>query len=98
MTYRVVFRHPAIQKHFEKALKKIPPSDQESVMEAILKLHGNPRPQQALKLNPPLELSGLMAHYRLRVGDYRVFYDIDDMIRLISVIALRRRNESTYRS
>ena len=34
--------------------------------------------------------------YRLRVGDYRVFFDYDGIIRIISIEEVRKRDERTY--
>ena len=35
-------------------------------------------------------------HYRLRVGDYRVFFDVVDTIRVISIEEVKKRDENTY--
>ncbi len=34
--------------------------------------------------------------YRLRVGNYRVFFDFDGAVRIVSIEELRKRNERTY--
>ena len=34
--------------------------------------------------------------YRLRVGNYRVFFDFDGAIRIVSIEEVRKRNERTY--
>jgi mRNA interferase RelE/StbE len=34
--------------------------------------------------------------YRLRVGNYRVFFDFDGAIRIVSIEEIRKRNERTY--
>lgn len=34
--------------------------------------------------------------YRLRVGDFRVFFEFDGKIRIVSVEEVRKRNERTY--
>ena len=34
--------------------------------------------------------------YRLRVGDYRVFFDFDGVIRIIYIEEIKKRNEITY--
>ncbi|MFQ6014256.1 MAG: type II toxin-antitoxin system RelE/ParE family toxin [Anaerolineae bacterium] len=38
-----------------------------------------------------------VAHCRLRVGDYRVFYDIDDENKVVLLLAIERRRERTYK-
>ena len=35
--------------------------------------------------------------YRLRVGDWRILYEIDDERRLVSISRVIRRSEKTYR-
>jgi mRNA interferase RelE/StbE len=34
--------------------------------------------------------------YRLRVGDYRVLFDIDGAVRIVSIEQVRKRDERTY--
>ena len=34
--------------------------------------------------------------YRLRVGNYRVFFDFDGEVRIVSIEEVRRRDERTY--
>ena len=34
--------------------------------------------------------------YRLRVGNYRVFFDYDGAVSIVSVEEVRKRNERTY--
>lgn len=34
--------------------------------------------------------------YRLRVGDYRVFFEFDGSIRVIDIEEVKKRNERTY--
>lgn len=52
----------------------------------LLLLEENPRPQSAKKLRA-------REGYRLRVGDYRVLYRIDDARRLVTVLAIGHRRE-----
>jgi mRNA interferase RelE/StbE len=53
---------------------------------AILGLESNPRPRNCKKLRGTDE-------YRLRVGDYRILYTIDDAKRLVEVMAVGHRRE-----
>jgi mRNA interferase RelE/StbE len=46
-----------------------------------------PRPTDAKKLNGD-------AGYSLRVGIYRVLYDIDDSLRLVTVYRIKHRREA----
>ena len=41
-------------------------------------------------------LRGHRYGFRLRVGDYRVLFDVFESIRIISIEEVKRRNERTY--
>jgi mRNA interferase RelE/StbE len=41
-------------------------------------------------------LTNLDYGYRLRVGNYRVFFDIDGAVRIVSIEEVRKRDECTY--
>jgi mRNA interferase RelE/StbE len=56
----------------------------------ILALAIEPRPPGATKLADP-------DFWRLRVGDLRVIYAIDDGANVVVVLKVARRSESTYR-
>lgn len=99
MKYHIVFPSEAIEKKFGKILSKIHPKLQNDIMEAIEKLADNPRPfgQKPFKqLNPPIECYQLTAQCRIRIGDYRVLYNVDDEKKTVWILALRKRNEETY--
>jgi len=53
---------------------------------------------EALSVNPRLEgtkkLVGSDAAYRLRVGDYRVIYTIDDGIKIVQIDRVRHRKDA----
>lgn len=57
----------------------------------ILALAENPRPRGVRKIR------GTEHCYRLRVGPYRVIYDVLDARQLVVVLGVGRRTESTYR-
>ena len=52
----------------------------------ILSLEDNPRPRGAKKLSGREE-------YRLRVGDYRVLYTVDDTDSMVTIFAVGHRRE-----
>lgn len=54
---------------------------------AILRLAAEPRPAGALKLTGE-------EGYRLRIGDYRVLYRIDDASSTVFVYRVKRRREA----
>ena len=96
MSYRVVYDHPRLQKRFEIDLAKIQIPTREKIMKAVLALADEPRPRGVIKIKPPLDIFHSLAQYRIAVENYRVFYDIDDAGRRVSIIPLRKRNEKTY--
>ena len=101
MKYEIKFPNHSIEKKFEKFLSKIPQiSIQNKIMDDVEKLSDNPRPygkKPFKKLTPPIQLYQFVAQYRLRIGDYRVLYDIDDTRKFVWVLALRKRGEQTYK-
>ncbi len=98
--YKVVFPTIAAEKRINKVLSKIPNNVRQKMLDQLESLESNPRPVGAgsfKRLNPPIDIFGMTAHYRLRVGDYRIIYDVDDKIKTVWVLDLRKRNEITYK-
>jgi len=62
--------------------------DSSRIAEAILQLEDDPRPPGCRKLR------GLEG-WRIRVGNWRVIYYIDDDQKLVTVVSVRRRREDT---
>jgi mRNA interferase RelE/StbE len=60
-------------------------------------LSSSPRPLGEPKIKPPILAHHFLAQYRVRVGDYRILYDVDDKKKTVIVLDLRKRNEKTYR-
>jgi mRNA interferase RelE/StbE len=75
-----------IEKKALKALEKFAESDYQKIKTEILQLQDNPRPHGCKKLK------GRDA-YRIRIGDYRVIYEIRDKILLVSVILIGHRKD-----
>jgi len=75
-----------IKRSAEKEMDRLPPRTFERVAKAILKLERDPRPKGSKRLRG-------MQDYRLRVGEYRVLYSIDDDARVVEVIAVGHRRE-----
>lgn len=98
MTYEVKFPSASIEKKFERYLEDVFPAKLRlEIMQKIELLAGDPRPYGVPKLTPPLEVYHFLAHHRLRVGSYRVLYDVDDRRKTVWTLALRRRSEDTYK-
>ena len=75
-----------IERSAQKTLSKIHEPDQERIIKSIKALGEKPRPPGCIKL------SGREA-WRIRVGNYRVIYEIDDKINKILIILIRHRRE-----
>lgn len=74
----------------QRQLRRLPPGDAARLRGPILTLAIEPRPPGATSLTGT-DL------WRLRVGSLRIVYAIDDTARLIVVLRVARRAESTYR-
>ena len=98
MPYDLVFPSKRIEKEFEKFLKKIHRDYRENIVGAIRSLCQNPRPQgkSYRKLTGHILMSQFTAEHRLRIGPYRVLYDVDDSRKKVILLKLARRDESTY--
>lgn len=102
MKYKAQFDNSSIQKKFIKNLHKVPnKKTQDTIMTAVEDLERQPRPfgtKPFKKLRPPVAIYQFAAHYRIRVGDYRVLYDVDDEKKIVWILALRKRSELTYKA
>jgi mRNA interferase RelE/StbE len=74
----------------QRQLRRLPPGDAARLRGPILALGIEPRPLSAAKLHGS-------EFWRLRVGDLRIVYMIDDAAWLVVVLRVARRSESTYR-
>ncbi|MDO9130000.1 MAG: type II toxin-antitoxin system RelE/ParE family toxin [Anaerolineales bacterium] len=79
--YQVIIKRPA-----EKELDTLPENVRRRIVARLLMLEENPRPSGFKKLR------GEEA-FRLRVGDYRVLYTIDDRARIVTIYAVGHRRE-----
>lgn len=95
--YKVDFPSSGRAKEFKKQLLKLPTAQQDAIMEAVGLLADNSRPPEIPKLRPPVSIGQNLAQYRIRIGDYRVLYDVDDKTKTVWIIGLRLRSEKTYR-
>lgn len=82
--YKLIIRPEA-----EKSLSKIIISDFNKICEAILKLENLPRPHGVENL--------IENFYRIRIGNYRVIYMIDEKNKTIDIGKIARRSENTYK-
>ena len=85
MTYRVEFRPAAARE-----LRKLDRSARDRISKVISLLADEPRPPAAKMLTGD-EAPRLL---RVRTGDYRVIYSIEDDVLLVLVINVRHRREA----
>ena len=83
--YEVRLRSRRVQRE----LNSIPTNDFPRVLRAIEALAETPRPAGAVQVERNI--------FRLRVGRFRVLYQIDDEMRRVDIGGIRRRSERTYR-
>jgi len=75
--YKVRFGSLRIEKEFAKFLRKLPQDLQRRLYDVMKGLGTVPRPPQGLRLRGGVEVFGYTARYRLRLGDYRLLYDVE---------------------
>lgn len=85
MSYKIRFSKPA-----SKQFKALPVQTQQRIRDKINALENEPRPNGVVKLESAVDL------YRIRVGDYRIVYTIDDNILLIVIVKVGHR-QNIYR-
>ena len=81
MSYTVVMLRRA-----QKELAQLPKGVYESVRDAIRALSVEPRPPGCLKLTG-------REGWRVRVGDYRVIYEIDDQQQRVTILHVGHRRD-----
>lgn len=75
-----------IKKSAQKELKSLPNKELKKVIEKISSLAINPRPAGCKKLSGDEK-------YRIRVGNYRVLYSIEDDILTIFIVKVGHRKD-----
>lgn len=81
MSYEVLIRRRAARE-----LAEIPLRDYERVKRSIFALAEDPRPQGCLKLTG-------RAGWRIRIGNYRVIYEVDDPNQTVTVLDVGNRRD-----
>lgn len=72
----------------KKSWRRIPTQDRQRILEALRALADAPRPRGCVALR------GSVAAYRIRLGDYRALYDVDDAAKIVTVLAVKHRREA----
>ena len=81
MSYKI-----QINKHVLKDLEILPIKTNRAIAKAIDDLSDNPRPEGSKKLKGQIEYM-----WRIRVGDYRVLYTIEDEIKIVEITKIGHR-------
>jgi mRNA interferase RelE/StbE len=76
-----------VSKSASKELADLPTQAVNRIIPAIQKLGEDPRPAGCKKLK------GSQDTWRIRIGDYRVIYTIDDVIRIVDVRSVGHRKD-----
>ena len=74
-----------MERAAERDIKKLSPREFRKVIAAIRALAKNPRPHGCRKI------SSSQHDWRIRVGVFRVLYEIDDKAKTVRVMRVRRR-------
>jgi len=72
----------------QRDVRRLPPEVIRKVDAVILDLEQTPRPHGCTKLE------GSEDEYRVRVGDYRILYVIDDRAKLVTIAHVRHRRDA----
>ena len=75
-----------LQRSAQKALEKVPSEIRDRIYHALRNLRDNPRPPGCKKLKN----SG---YWRIRIGDYRAIYEIEDAVQTVTVLRIAHRGE-----
>jgi mRNA interferase RelE/StbE len=75
-----------IKKSAAKELEDIPKKDLRKIVRRIQRLDQNPRPHGSQKLSAKEQ-------YRIRQGDYRIVYSIDDDSLVVDIVKIGHRKE-----
>jgi len=76
-----------IDRCVERSLKKLPKDVATNLLKSIRELSFDPLPNGCRKI------VGANRSYRIRVGDYRIVYEIDDVGRLVVIHAAGHRKD-----
>ncbi|SOD78542.1 type II toxin-antitoxin system RelE family toxin [Spirosoma fluviale] len=75
-----------LTKTAQKQLDKLPDQVVDTLLDAIEKLGEEPRPEGCKKLKG-------RSGYRIRKGNYRIIYDIQDDVLIVEVVAISHRRQ-----
>ena len=80
--YRVI-----VERSAEKDVRRLPPDVRSRVADALRGLANDPRPVGSRRL------LGTRHDWRIRVGHYRIIYEVADAVKVVRVYRVRHRRE-----
>lgn len=83
MSYRIEFRPVALRQ-----MRRIPKPYKGRLLTAIAALADTPRPPGSVRLQGP------EGFHRVRIGDYRIIYLIEERVLLICVVRVAHRKDA----
>lgn len=78
-----------VERTAEKDIKHLPPAVLRRVIPAIKSFSLIPRPPGCCKI------SGSENAWRVRIGDYRILYEIDDKMTTVKIMRVKHRKEAS---
>jgi mRNA interferase RelE/StbE len=75
-----------LRRKVQRSLDKLPKHDFDAVLDTVKDLTNSPRPKGVEKIKS----AGL---WRVRQGDYRIVYSIDDKQQIITIVRIGHRRE-----
>ena len=75
-----------LPKTVQKQLNALPQELKQRILKALMQLKEEPRPANSLQMKGG-------QGFQLRIGDYRVLYDIDDSSQIINLRRIGHRRE-----
>lgn len=82
MSYQVI-----VPKPVQRQLDRLPRRVRDRIIERVLALKENPRPTGCVKLK------GYENEYRIRIGDYRVRYEVRDQDSIVLLLHCKDRKD-----
>lgn len=76
-----------IEPAVDRTLSKLTPEVWTRILRHIQELANDPRPPGCVKL------TGIEDTYRIRVGDYRILYEVHDRMILVVIVRVGHRRE-----
>ena len=80
-----------LERSAENDLKRLPTSTFDRIVHQIKTFAENPRPSGCRKI------TGSKNDWRIRIGDYRVLYEVNDRAKAVRVMRVRHRREAYRR-